>query len=92
MACFSCLYYTSYMQYTIRNVPEALNNALRRTARERRSSLNKVVIEALTRGVGLTAERRRQRDLSDIAATWRNDPVFDSARAAQDTVDEKMWK
>lgn len=29
---------------------------------------------------------RRKRDLSDIAGTWLEDPVFDSALEEQDTV------
>jgi hypothetical protein len=80
------------MQYTIRNVPETLDEALRRVARERGKSLNEVAIEALARGSGITQDRSRQRDLGDIAGTWRKDSAFDSALAAQDTIDEEMWK
>lgn len=80
------------MQYTIRNVPETLDAALRRAARERGESLNEVAIEALARGAGVAGERGQQRDLSDIADTWRKDPAFDSAVAAQDTIDEEMWR
>lgn len=80
------------MQYTIRNVPEYLDAALRGTAREQGKSLNEVAIEALTRGAGLGEHRCRQRDLHDIAASWRDDEAFDSAIAAQDTADEEMWK
>ncbi len=46
----------------------------------------------LEAGAGLSGERGPQRDLSDIARTWRGDPAFDSALAAQDTVDEGMWR
>lgn len=84
--------YNICMQYTIRNVPGTLDEALRRAAREQGKSLNEVAIEALARGAGVTAERVRQRDLNDIAGTWRKDPAFDSARAAQDTIDEEMWR
>jgi plasmid stability protein len=80
------------MQYTIRNIPDLLDEALRRAARERGKSLNEVAIEALARGAGITQERSRQRDLADIAGTWRKDAAFDSALAAQDTVDEDMWR
>lgn len=79
------------MQYTIRNVPGTLDDALRRAARERGKSLNEVAIEALARGAGITEDRSRQRDLGDIAGTWCNDAAFDSAVAAQDVVDEEMW-
>jgi hypothetical protein len=79
------------MQYTIRNVPGTLDEALRRAARERGKSLNEVAIEALARGAGVAGDRNRQRDLGDIAGTWRNDPTFDSALAAQDSIDEEIW-
>lgn len=84
--------YNSCMQYTIRNVPGALNEALRRVAREQGKSLNEVAIAALARGAGLSGERGPQRDLNDIAGTWRKDPAFDSAVAAQDTIDEEKWR
>jgi hypothetical protein len=80
------------MQYTIRNVPNTLDEALRRAARERGKSLNDVTIEALARGAGITGERHQQRNLDDIVGTWRKDPAFDGALAAQDTVDEEMWR
>lgn len=79
------------MQYTIRNVPDSLDEALRRTSRERGKSLNEIAIEALARGAGITQDRSRQRDLGDIAGTWRKDAAFDRALAAQDSVDEEMW-
>lgn len=83
--------YNVCMQYTIRNVPSTLDEALRRAAREQGKSLNDVAIDALARGAGVTGERVRQRDLSDIAGTWRKDPAFDRALVAQDTIDEEMW-
>lgn len=76
------------MQYTIRNVPDRLDAALRRAAREKGKSLNDVAVEALARGAGVVEQRCRQRDLTDIAGSWREDPAFDKAIAAQDTVDE----
>jgi plasmid stability protein len=92
LALSACNAYNKCMQYTIRNVPESLDEALRKTARERGRSLNEVAIEALARGAGVLGERTRQRDLADIAGTWHKDDVFDSALAAQDTIDEEMWQ
>ena len=92
LALCACSAYNGCMQYTIRNVPHTLDEALRRVAHERGKSLNEVAIEALARGAGVSGERDRQRDLGDIAGTWRRDPAFDSAVAAQDTVDEEMWR
>jgi len=80
------------MQYTIRNVPTTLDAELRRRALEEGKSLNEVAIEALARGAGISGERSRKRDLSDIVGTWQNDPAFDEAIAAQDTVDEDLWR
>ena len=79
------------MQYTIRNVPDTLDEALRRAAREQGKSLNDMAIDALARGAGITGERVRRRDLSDIVGTWRKDTAFDRARAAQDKIDGEMW-
>lgn len=79
------------MQYTIRNVPETVDSALRKAAQIQGKSLNEIAIEALTRGAGLTGETLRQRDLEDISGTWREDPAFDRALATQDTVDEELW-
>ena len=80
------------MQYTIRNVPESLDGALRRSAREQGKSLNEVSLEALARGAGVVEPRSRQRDLSQIAGSWREDAAFDSALAAQDTIDAELWR
>ena len=80
------------MQYTIRNVPNALDAALRRRAQEQRKSLNEVAIDALVRGTGFGKQRDRQRDVGDIAGTWRSDRDFDRALAAQDTIDKELWQ
>lgn len=92
LAMNACSAYNICMQYTIRNVPSYLDAALRVSARDQGKSLNEVAIEALARGFGLSDTRVRQRDLSDIAGSWRRDPAFDRAIAAQDTVDEEMWR
>ena len=92
LASRACNAYNICMQYTIRNVPDALDEALRRAAREQGKSLNEMAIEALARGAGVTGERSRQRKLNDIAGTWRKDPAFESALDSQDTIDEEMWK
>jgi hypothetical protein len=79
------------MQYTIRNIPGYLDDALRHSAREQGKSLNEVAVEALARGTGLGEHRPRRRDLSDLMGTWVEDPAFDRAIADQDAIDEEMW-
>ncbi|HXV62598.1 MAG TPA: hypothetical protein VEK15_18000 [Vicinamibacteria bacterium] len=80
------------MQYTIRNVPKRLDEALRRLARTQNKSLNQVAIEALTRALGIAEEPVRHRNLGDLAGKWVEDPEFKQAIADQDTVDESLWK
>ena len=80
------------MQYTVRNVPEIVDAALRRRAREQAKSLNDVALDALARGTDLAGHRVRRRDLDDVAGTWRRDRAFDRALAAQDAVDQELWK
>jgi hypothetical protein len=78
------------MRYTIRKVPKSLDAALRRSAKEQGKSLNEVTIEALARGTGMDRERVRQRDLRDIAGTWRPDRAFDRAVADQDAINPNL--
>jgi hypothetical protein len=80
------------MQYTLRNIPDALDDALRARAREENKSLNQVAIEALAEAVGLGQRTIRYRDLADLAGTWVDDPDFDRAIEDQDTVDDEIWK
>ena len=88
----ACNAYNQCMQYTIRNVPDYLDATLRSLAQAQGKSLNEAALEALARGAGLSERRDRQRDLADVAGSWREDPVFDSAVAEQDTIDEVMWR
>ena len=80
------------MQYTLRDIPPPVDSELRRRAKDEGKSLNTVAIEALIRGTGLGESPLRQRDLSDIAGAWQEDPEFDQAIADQDQVDERLWR
>jgi hypothetical protein len=80
------------MQYSIRNIPDYLDGALRETARREGKSLNEVTLEALSRGAGVDGRQLSRRDISWIAGTWHEDPEFDSAVAAQDQVDSELWR
>ena len=80
------------MRYTIRRIPPALDAALRERARLTGQSLNEAALQALMKGAGLTGERRKRRDLSDIVGTWKPDQAFEDAVAVQDQVDKDLWK
>lgn len=79
------------MQYTLRNIPQAVDRALRALARREGKSLNDVVIGALTRALGLSDQPVRHRDLRDLAGTWQEDPEFDAALAESDRIDAALW-
>lgn len=80
------------MQYTLRNVPPALDEALRRRAREEGTSLNQTVLRALARAMGLGSGIERFRELGDLAGSWQEDPDFDRALADQHRVDDELWR
>lgn len=90
------------MQYTIHDVPPNLDAALRRRAREERKSLNEVALEALAKVFGLTrpAVKKRdltgqaikQRDLRDVAGSWKRDDAVMAALEDQRRVDPELWR
>jgi hypothetical protein len=80
------------MQYTIRGVPAAIDSALRARAHADGQSLNETALVVLAEGAGVAGVPRKRRDLSDIAGTWKADKALEAALAAQDQVDEGLWK
>ena len=82
----------SAMQYTLRNIPAAVDRALRRLARRQGRSLNAVAIDALSRAVGAVAERVSRRDLRDLAGTWEEDPESEAALIERDRIDPGLWR
>lgn len=80
------------MQYTIRGIPVAVDQVLRERARVAGKSLNEAAVDALAEGTGMTGRRRKRRDLTDLAKTWRADKAVEAALADQDRVDEDLWR
>ena len=83
---------TEPTQYTIRNVPSAIDRALRGRAHRLGRSLNEVSLEALARGAGVESEVNEHHDLDFFFGSWVEDPAIDQALAAQRAVDENLWK
>jgi hypothetical protein len=83
----------SPVQYTVRDVPARVDALLRRRAAEERMSLAQVLRDALLRAAGVGAEEPAAHDdLDHLAGRWDEDPAFDAAVAAQDQVDEGLWR
>lgn len=74
-------------QVTLRNVPPDLDQALRRLAHERNTSLNGVLLEALAVFV---EGGRTHHDLDALIGTWVDDPTFDEAILVQARVDQEL--
>jgi hypothetical protein len=79
-------------QYTIRGIPNAIDQRVREQSRKTHQSLNSIVLDALRRGLGLTDPPQEFHDLDDLAGTWINDPEFDHAMEMFESVDEDLWK
>jgi len=84
--------YYACMQYTLRNVPKALDQALRRRAHRANKSLNEVAIEALGEALGVSATPIRRRDLREIAGSWEDDPLTDEVLDEQRRIDPDLWR
>ena len=77
------------IQYTVRGIPQEVDRVLRRTAAQRKLSLNQIVVEELTAG---TIGARKRADFHDVAGEWTLDPAFDEIIAAQRQIDLDRWK
>jgi plasmid stability protein len=71
------------MQYTIRQVPKALDRALRARAKSQGKSLNETTVEVLAEALGTKAMEQR-RDLSDLVGSM----TAADARAIEKSVAE----
>ncbi len=79
-------------QYTIRSVPEAVDQALRQRAQSDGKSLNAVALEALARGLELDATKTVFTDLDKLIGSWEEDPGFDRAMQDFDRIDQELWR
>jgi len=78
-------------QYTVRGIPQRVDAALRRKAKQQGISLNQATVDAIAHGLGLLGERPLHHDLDDLVGTWVEDPAFDEAIREMDTVDPGLW-
>ena len=79
----------SSVHYTIRGVPAEVDHALRVKAALRKQSLNRVVLDELTRAL---IGKPVKTDFSDLVGKWVSDPGFDKMIASQRQIDADKWK
>jgi hypothetical protein len=79
----------SPVHYTIRGIPAEVDHARRIKAAQRKQSLNRVVLDELTRA---PLGKSIKGDFSDLVGKWEPDPGFDSVISSQRQVDADKWK
>ena len=81
-------------QITLRDLPEPLEREFRKQAQRRGSSINKLIISILEKGLGLQSAQGKKRDLSSLAGTWDEAAFSEYAQAerAFETIDTENWK
>ena len=80
------------IQYTIRDVPGKVDEALRTYAAREGASLNQAAVDILAKGLGVPASGKQYDDLDHLIGSWVNDPEFDRAIAEMDRIDAEMWE
>jgi hypothetical protein len=77
------------VHYTIRGIPAEVDRALRVKAAQRKQSLNRVVVDELTRAL---IGKPVKADFTDLVGQWEPDPAFDEVIASQRRIDPGKWK
>ncbi len=70
----------------IQNIPQRVIKALQAKAKAEGRSIDQVALKAIKVGLGLDSKGKKKRDLSDVAGTWVEDPIFDEIRQYHERV------
>ena len=79
-------------QYTIRSIPDQVDRALRRRAKESGKSFNQVALEALASGAGESLKPKR--DFSEVigSISEKEAAKIEEEIRLQRQVDPRLWK
>lgn len=79
------------MQYTIRNVPQELDRAIKARAKKLGKSVNQVALELLSQSFGQPV---RCRSLADMPGAWsaQEAAAFDRFLEEHRRIDPELWK
>lgn len=84
---------TRRIQYTIRGVPDHVDNFLRQRARGSGKSLNEMALAALMETCGNASQSHRFHDLDDLSGTWvEGAEGFDAAMATLRQTEPDIWR
>ncbi len=79
-------------QYTVRRIPDHLDRALRRRAKQEQRSLNAVILDSLERAMDIQSSPRESHDLDFLIGCWEEDPRFDETVSQFEKIDEELWR
>ena len=82
---------------TLRNLPPDVARTVQQRAKQKKTSVNKAVIELLEESAGGKAKKNapvRYHDLDHLVGTWTQEEAatFDKLIAEQRTIDPELWK
>jgi hypothetical protein len=82
---------------TLRNLPPDVARTVQQRAKQKKTSVNKAVIELLEESAGSKGKKKspvRYHDLDHLVGTWTKEEAdaFDKLIAEQRTIDPKLWK
>ena len=82
---------------TLRNLPPDVARTVQRRAKQKKTSVNKAVIELLEESAGGKAKKKtphRYHDLDHLVGTWTKEEAaaFDKTVKTFRTIDPDLWK
>lgn len=81
------------MQYTLQDIPDELERALRERAAAEQKSLDAAILDALARGLGVEpTPTLKRRDLTGIAGRNLIDQDMQAVFDEQRRIDPDLWK
>lgn len=82
----------SKIQYTIRNIPPAVDQVIHKRAKQSGKSFNQTVVDLLTLQTFGTEQPPKQQNFDFIFGKGKLDAAYDEAIADQSRIDEALWR
>ena len=79
-------------QYTLRQIPRAVDERLQRKTRGGGKNLNQTAGDVLTAGQALSGEDVLHHDLDFMVGIWIEDSAFEDSFQVQDQVEPHLWR
>jgi len=80
------------IQYTIRNVPPAVDRVIKKRSKQSGKSFNQTVVELLSLQTFGTTKPPSEEDFSWLFGAMSLDEKFDEAIQDQSRIEEDIWK